>query len=121
MALAFTLPLPRVEAQESAAPTPQVEVLYDNCVKFVHTIDPRVPFQDATQFTPNTTPHEGAVALFKYRSGASHVALVTKIEEEFFEVTDANYVPGKITVRKVPWDNYALRGFYSPGNNPSGP
>lgn len=58
----------------------------------------------------------GTVALFTYRSGVSHVALVEELSLNGFWVSECNYRPGVCGWRFVRYDDYALRGFWSPPN-----
>ena len=69
---------------------------------------------NASDLSPNTPPFKGAVALFNY-DGVYHAALVTDLFYNFFTVKEMNYEPCKKTVRKIKWNDPALRGFWSPG------
>ena len=61
---------------------------------------------------PNTTPAVGKVAIFKYNT-VKHIALITKLNQDSFEVKEANYRPALIDTRTVSWDDSHLVGFWS--------
>lgn len=83
-----------------------------SCVKYARAIIGGVPLRDAEAFLPNTTIHVGALALFRYRSGVSHVAVVTSINGSSFTVREANYKPCLASTRNVAYSDSALVGFW---------
>ena len=62
---------------------------------------------------PNSTPLVGNVAIFYYKS-VKHIALITRIQDDGFFITESNYKAGVIGERFIPWNYYALHGFYNP-------
>jgi hypothetical protein len=62
----------------------------------------------------------GRVAVFKYHSGISHVALVTELSINGFWVREANYRAGKIGVRFVPYNDYSIVSFFEPSITQTG-
>lgn len=83
-----------------------------SCVKYARALIGNVPLQNASQFVPNTKLHVGALAVFKYSSGVSHVAVVTSVKESSFTVKEANYKPCLTSTRNVSTDDEALIGFW---------
>jgi hypothetical protein len=80
------------------------------------------PLIDAEWFQgfPKTPITVGSVAMFTYRNGKSHVGLVESLDSDCFWMSDYNYRgDGKYGRRCVPYDNYALKGFWSPPNQRS--
>lgn len=62
---------------------------------------------------PNASPAIGHLAIFDY-DGTPHVAVITEVGEEGFEVKEANYRPCKTGERVVRWDDPSLVGFRAP-------
>ncbi len=59
--------------------------------------------------------------MFTYRNGVSHVGIVESFDTDCFWMSDYNYHgDGKYGRRCVPYDSYALRGFWSPPNQKGG-
>jgi hypothetical protein len=56
----------------------------------------------------------GAVALFKYHNGISHVALVEALGANGLTVSECNYIHGVCGLRYVPYGTYSLIGFWKP-------
>lgn len=73
---------------------------------------PPSPF-NASEFTPNTTIHIGAVVIFNYEIGGSHVALVTNLNHETFSILEWNYKKCMETQRDVLYNDNSIIGFYS--------
>ena len=84
-----------------------------SCVKTLKALGVKAPTIDAKWFKPNTTPHVGAVAIFKYKN-VSHVALVKELKENYFVVREGNFTPCLITNRRIKYGDAALVGFWSP-------
>lgn len=89
--------------------------VYNNCAEYVHTLDPRIPFQDASMFKPNVdVPSIGDVAIFYYpRSGLWHVAYVANVSNMGVVLMEENYHAGERTVRYTPFSDSRLVGFWS--------
>ena len=59
----------------------------------------------------------GSVAMFTYKNGVSHVGIVESFEEKCFWMSDSNFEgDGKYGERCVPYDHYALKGFWKPAD-----
>lgn len=83
-----------------------------SCVDYVRLHRPDIPSQDAVHFVPATsTPFVGAVAVMRYPSGASHVAVVALVEPERVFLRHANVVPCKETSEWMDIDNPRLHGY----------
>ena len=67
---------------------------------------------DAVDFTGNTTPKVGALAIFRYQNGVAHVALITGIHEKGFTIIQGPIPRCNHPVDFVPWDDKALVGFW---------
>lgn len=61
---------------------------------------------------PNASPYVGVVVILQYK--VPHYAIVEKLTEDGFWVKESNYIPNKIGTRFIPWNDKAIRGFYSP-------
>jgi hypothetical protein len=90
------------------------EVVLCSCVKGVRHFIPSLKRGDATDFTPNSTPFEGAVVIFKYPNGVSHVAYVAKMDAHGFYIKQTNKVPCEYTEEHIEWQNPNIVGFYNP-------
>lgn len=83
-------------------------------MKYVRTLIPDLPYIfTPDDLEPNTPVFVGAAALFRYPSEA-HIAYVSGLEETCFWIKETNWKHGKYTERCVDYDDYALRGFYTP-------
>lgn len=67
---------------------------------------------DAIDFTGNTTPKVGALAIFRYQNGVAHVALVTGVHEKGFTIIQGPIQRCNHPVDFVPWNDKALVGFW---------
>ncbi len=87
-----------------------------SCVQFVHSRIPSAPLVDAEWFQqfPRSTPSVGSIAMFKYDSGVSHVAIVEELQQEGMVVSECNYRKGVCDKRFVKWNNDTLVGFWQP-------
>lgn len=71
------------------------------------------PGWDAEDFKGNTTPHVGALALFTYRNGVSHVARITELQEAYFVIDQDGIPECDNPSNEVRWDDKNLRGFWT--------
>lgn len=62
-------------------------------------------------------PEVGQFALFKYKA-LGHIAVVIEANAETFTIVEANYNNCKFSLRTLPYDYYALKGFYRPLSTP---
>jgi len=87
-----------------------------SCVSYVHSKIPTAPLVDAEWYArfPRSIPSVGSVAIFKYDTGVSHVAIVESLEEKGMVVSDCNYKPGICTKRFVEYGHYSIVGFWLP-------
>jgi len=67
---------------------------------------------DAEDFKPNTTPHVGALALFTYKNGISHVARIVEIREDGFLIDQDGVSRCNNPSDFVEWDDKNLTGFW---------
>jgi hypothetical protein len=90
----------------------QQESVACNCVSFVRQYRPDAPHINASDYTiSTTTPYAGAIAVMRYPSGASHVALVVSVTETHVELLHANVIPCKVTNEYMDVDNPRLLGY----------
>lgn len=80
-----------------------------NCYALVST---KVRLPRMAGVLPNTTPHVGAVAIFRYGE-VKHIALVTKLSAEGFWVFEANKDPCVVASRFIEWGDPHLAGFFT--------
>ena len=87
-----------------------------SCVRYVFN-KTGAPLVDAKWYSnfPRTVIAVGTVAIFKYRSGISHVALVERLDADGFLVSECNYDgEGGCGKRFVPYNHYSIVGFWEP-------
>ena len=72
---------------------------------------PRVRTPDDLQ--PNTTAHIGAGVLLKYKNKVPHVAVIIGISEKGMLVGQTNKPEGEYSEEWLPWNHYAIRGFWA--------
>ncbi len=83
-----------------------------NCYTFVDTkLGFGLPKMAA--IVPNTTMRVGTVAVFVYKGGVKHIALVTATHAGSFTVQEANFKPGVIGAREVSLTDPFLQGFWT--------
>lgn len=85
--------------------------IFCSCITYLKSLGKTVS-GDAWNLQPNTGIHEGAIALFHYSNRLGHAALVTKIENEGFFISEVNFRKCAYTERFIKWNYYALYGFY---------
>lgn len=84
-----------------------------SCAKYAYVSIDGVPLKDADEFVPNSyEPVVGGLALFHYKSGESHVAVITAINGTSLTVKEANYHPCLIDKRVVDMSDPSLIGFW---------
>lgn len=81
-----------------------------NCYRYVRNRIDSLPPMAAV--IPNTTAATGTVAI-EWFGGVKHVSIVTAVDAEGVWVTESNYNHCKIGTRYIPFDHYALTGFWS--------
>ena len=88
---------------------------YCSCVSYVRQYIPSVPHVDAWVFPtfPRSAPAVGEVAMFNY-SGIFHVAYISQIRGEGFEIQEANFHSCQKGTRFISWDDPHLVGFWKP-------
>src|SRR3990167_3421056 len=83
-----------------------------SCVKTARNLGANIPYGvDAGDLKANAHPGLGALALFRYSSGA-HVAVITEIQEDGFFVKEGNFELCKLTCRFIQWNDLNLVGFW---------
>ena len=112
------------DIENPATGTPALETpldrTYCSCVKTLIEAGVKIQLQDADKFVPNAPADVGNVILFTYPpteqfpNGVPHVALITKIAGEGWEVVEGNFVACEKTSRVVLFNDPFIRGFYKP-------
>jgi hypothetical protein len=103
---------PSVVNIEKTYHSAQQESVACNCVAFVRQYRPDAPNINASDYTiSTTTPYAGAIAVMRYPSGASHVAIVVSVTETHVELLHANVVPCEVTNDYMHVDNPRLLGY----------
>lgn len=85
-----------------------------SCVLWLRSAFGVPVYGDAADLRPNITLYEarsGDLALFKYKSGIGHVAIIESFGAGFFTVREANYKKCEEGRRDVKLDDPALVGF----------
>lgn len=80
-----------------------------NCHQYVKTLVPKLP--KMSFIVPNTSPHVGAVAIFKYGK-VYHYAYVTSLKKDGFNAKQSNMTPCLTDTHFFYWDDPHLLGFY---------
>lgn len=89
-----------------------------SCVAYLKARGYNLPsIKSPDDLDPNTTPHKGAIALFKYKNGVPHMAEVIAVNTTTFTVREANYSKCARGERVVSFYDPSLRGFYA-SNSP---
>lgn len=83
-----------------------------SCVRYVVGLRPDAPLKDAVDYVPNSQPYKGAVAIFRYKNGVSHVAYVSSTHGSYFGIWEANYKRCQLTQRYIRYDDPTLLGFW---------
>ena len=112
------------DIENPATGTPALETpldrTYCSCVKTLIEAGVKIQLQDADKFVPNAPADVGNVILFTYPpteqfpDGVPHVALITNITGEGWEVVEGNFVACEKTSRVVLFNDPFIRGFYKP-------
>jgi len=83
-----------------------------SCVDYVRLHRPDIPSQDAVKFVPaTTTPRVGDVAVMRYGSGASHVALVALVDGTRVFLRHANVIPCQESSEWRERDDWRILGY----------
>jgi hypothetical protein len=102
-----------VEATTTPPVVPEpVSSVLTNCWAFAKQVYPSLP--STKEMWVNATQTPGGVALFKYKSGLVHYAVVESVGTSTIDIVETNYKHGKKTERTVSLSDGALRGFYLP-------
>ncbi len=99
-------------AQELPPPPPPIEQSC-SCVRYVHELVPDVPLVDAVWFQSfgfRVPPAVGRIALLQYGE-VSHVAVISAITTNGFEVREANFHKCQKDTRFIQWDSPEIVGF----------
>ena len=89
-----------------------------SCIKYARSLGVKIPLgTNAEDLAGNTTPEVGALALFKFSNGASHVAKITELGLRGFKVDQGNKTPCEATTEWIEWTNPYIAGFYKGGND----
>ena len=81
-----------------------------NCYRYVKKRIAELPSMAAV--IPNTTAATGTIAI-EWFGAVKHISIVTAVDAEGVWVTESNYNHCKIGTRYIPFDHYALTGFWS--------
>ena len=85
------------------------------CVTYVRSLGVKIPIgTNAEDFTANTTPVIGGLALFKFSNNVYHVAKITIMQGTRFKVEQANKIKCTLNEEWHNWNDPAIRGFWSP-------
>lgn len=91
-----------------------------SCTKYAHVLQPAFPIQNADTVVPNSlTPNIGSVAVFRYKSGKSHVGVVDIVQPNVvqptrFHMKQSNYKPCLTDGMWVDIQDPSLVGFWDP-------
>jgi len=114
-ALAIAEPIPEPLSTPKAAPRATqslTQTVLCSCVKFARFKGALIPYgTNASNFIPNSTPHVGGVAIFRYPNDY-HVAYVTALNADTFSIEETNYHRCKKSTRLVSYDDPNLIGFW---------
>ena len=84
-----------------------------SCIKTARSLGVDLSYNtDASDLVGNTTIHVGALALFKFPNGVSHVALIDILETNRFHVKQGNKTPCEITEEWIDINNPYIVGFF---------
>lgn len=106
------------DEQENVPQEPKMELpepILCQCVTYLRAYKGINIKGDAHTIKPNSYAHIGGVVLFDY-DGLGHASLIKEFHPYYMVVEEANYSRCKRTVRKVRYDDPAIRGFYSDRN-----
>lgn len=84
---------------------------YCSCVRYVQSLGGKVSGNAINVIPTHFTPSEGDIAIMRYPNNVGHVAMVTKVEDSGFWITEANYHSCKKTERFIRNDYNRLVGF----------
>ena len=97
------------------APAPLVQTIECWCVTYAAKKGIKVPVGwNADDFKGNTTPHVGALAIFRYKNGVAHVAPITAITEKGFAIDQDGVNRCNNPSDFVLWDDKNIYGFWTP-------
>lgn len=85
-----------------------------NCYAFATVLVGKLP--KMAELAPNGPPIVGSVAIFNYE-GVRHLGVIQSLGGTIFTIREANYKPGLIGFRDVPYNDPHLIGFYDPRRN----
>ena len=109
-----------IDTSHYTPPAPQVQIQVIEevdcwCVAYAARKGVRVPIGwNAEDFPSNTTPHVGALALFRYKNGVAHVARITSLSEEGFTIDQDGVTRCNNPSDFVAWGDKNLTGFWIP-------
>jgi hypothetical protein len=84
---------------------------YCSCVLYVQSLGGKVSGNAINVIPTHFTPTAGDIAVMRYPGNVGHVAMVTKVEDSGFWITEANYHSCKKTERFIKNDYNRLVGF----------
>lgn len=91
----------------------KIDNTYCSCIKTARRLGIAIPYNtNASDFIPNTTPHVGALVLFKFTNDIYHVAYIDKITNDGLFILQGNKEKCKYTEEWISWDNPYLIGFW---------
>ena len=83
-----------------------------SCIHTARQLGVNIPLgTNAEDIEATSTPYVGALALFKYSNGVSHVGVIIAIVEEGFYIDEGNFRRCEYTRRYIEWDDPFLVGF----------
>lgn len=101
------------ESAQKAQAESHAQGLAYNCVAFAKSYTGYAPsaWGNGGRSLPLTSiPAEGSIVVFTY----IHVAVITAIAGNYFDVIEANYDHGRITRRTLSFSDPTIKGFYHP-------
>lgn len=88
--------------------------IYCSCIKTAREEGVDIPYNtNAEDFIPNSRPEIGGLILLKYGL-ISHVAVIIEFTKEGIIIIEGNKIHCEKTQRIIPYDYYAIRGFWKP-------
>ncbi len=127
LALALSCLVATAQAQVANAPTETKETvatstvetvapsnaLFCSCINYARSLGIKIPLVDADELTPNAPALVGNLVLLKYKSGLSHVAVITDLEPEGVYIKEANYHKCQKGERFIPFTDSNIIGFWT--------
>lgn len=92
-------------------PTTVTNQIYCSCVKTARLLGAQLPYGNASQLVPNTTPSVGGVVIMRYPN-AYHVAYIKALRADGILIAEGNYKHCEYTERIIPYTYPYIVGFW---------